>query len=364
MLFFFLLLAFPLLLFFAGLLGFRRYLAGPRLAAYDGVATVERPGAHRSEPSSGQAEVIEMAKMLSSGPTFESPKTRIKRIRKTMDEVFGSTPHDAEVVPVDAGGVPADWVLSETSRPERRLLYIHGGGFVAGSPTSHRSLCAELARRTEASVLAIDYRLVPEHHRLACVRDCRAAYRWILDHGPGDVTGPADTIWIAGDSAGGNLTLVTTAWARDADLRTPDAALAFSPATDGTFGSPSLLDNRRTDPMIGRGLAFLARFRTSTLFFTWLTSRRRPCNPKLSPVFGDLAGLPPILVQASEAEVLLDDARRYVGKAQRQGSPVRLQTWPFMVHVFQGFVEHLEEADEALNEAATFLRAHAATAES
>lgn len=353
--FFLFVLALPLLLVLGGLLGLRRYLAGPSLRPFDGVAEVERPGAHRSEPSDGQEQVIEMAKMLATGPTFEPMKKRIERIRRTMDEVFGAAPYDAEIVPTTAGGVPADWVLHESSRPERRLLYIHGGGFVAGSPTSHRSLCAELARRTQASVLAIDYRLMPEHSRVACVEDCRAAYRWIVEHGPRDTDGPAETLWVAGDSAGGNLTLVTTAWARSSQVRTPDAALAFSPATDSTFGSPSLLANRNTDPMLGRALAFLARFRSSTLFFTWLSARRRPCNPNLSPVFGDLAGLPPVLIQASEAEVLLDDARRYAGRAQRQGSPVRLQTWPFMVHVFQGFVEHLEEADEALDEAARFL---------
>ena len=358
MIFFVYLLLLPLALLLGGLLGLRRFLAGPSLRRYDGLAEIERPGADRSGPSDGQEEVVELAKMLTAGPKMEPLKARVQRIRRTMDEVFGAAPYDAEIVPTNAGGVPADWVLNEASRPERRLLYIHGGAFVAGSPTSHRSLCAELARRTEASVLAIDYRLVPEHHRLACIEDCRAAYRWILDHGPNGA-GPAETVWVAGDSAGGNLTLVTTAWARDADVRTPDAALTFSPATDGTFGSPSLLDNRDTDPMLGKGLAFFARFRSATLFFTWLTARRRPCNPKLSPAFGDLAGLPPILVQASEAEVLLDDARRYAARAQQQGSPVRLQTWPFMVHVFQGFVEHLEEADEALDEAARFLLATA-----
>ena len=355
MLFFLYLLVLPFFLLLGGALGLRRYLAGPSLRRYDGTGEVERPGAHRTEPSSGQEEVVEMAKMLATGPAFASLKERIRRVRRTMDEVFGAAPHDARIVPTDAAGVPADWILHEASRPERRLLYIHGGGFVAGSPTSHRRLCAELARRTKASVLAIDYRLMPEHSRLACVEDCRAAYRWILQNGPDGASGEAETVWIAGDSAGGNLTLVTTAWARGSQVRTPDAALAFSPATDGTFGSPSLLDNRATDPMLGRGLGFLARFRSATLLFTWLTTRRRPCNPKLSPVFGDLADLPPVLIQASEAEVLLDDARRYAAKAQSQGSPVRLQTWPFMVHVFQGFVEHLEEADEALEEAAQFL---------
>jgi epsilon-lactone hydrolase len=211
-------------------------------------------------------------------------------------------------------------------------------------------------------VLAIDYRLMPEHRRSDGIDDCRTAYRWILDNGPDGENGPPDALFVAGDSAGGNLTLMLTAWARDAGLRAVDGAVALSPATDSTFGSPSLTTNVATDPMLGPIFRSMARVpRWLMLWFAVLTNRASPRNPQLSPVYGDLAGLPPTLVQASEDEILIDDARRYANKARAAGSPVELETWHGMVHVWQIFVTTLPEARDAFDEIGAFFERCAPT---
>jgi acetyl esterase/lipase len=237
------------------------------------------------------------------------------------------------------------------------LLYIHGGAYVMGSPRSHRRLTTKLSDLTGAAVLAIDYRLMPEHQRRAGIDDCRTAYRWLLDHGP-QGPAPAAKVWVAGDSAGGNLTLSLIAWVRDAGLRAPDAAVALSPATDATLGSPSLHAHIATDPMLGPLFGRLTRIPRSLLLWgAWLQTRINPRDPLVSPVYGDLSRLPPVLVQASEAEMLRDDARRYVNRAAAAGSPVRLQTWEHMVHVWQIFHPELTEGREALEEVRKFLAA-------
>ena len=237
------------------------------------------------------------------------------------------------------------------------MLYIHGGGFVLGSPKSHRTLTHRFSALTGAAVLAVDYRLMPEHSRMAGIEDCRNAYRWMLENGPHGPE-PARVVFIAGDSAGGNLTLSLVAWVRDQGLRQPDAAVALSPLTDSTLGSPSLKANQRTDAMLGPLLGPLTRVpRVLLLWASWFQNRVNPRNPLVSPVFGDLSGLPPVLIHASEAEMLIDDCRRYVNRARAAGSPVALQTWHHVVHVWHIFNPELAEAREALAHIGRFLAA-------
>ena len=210
-------------------------------------------------------------------------------------------------------------------------------------------------------MLAINYRLLPEHGRRAGIEDCQTAYRWLIDHGPlsGQARSqciPAHKLWVAGDSAGGNLALVLIAWVRDSGLRTPDGAVALSPATDATLASPSLRQHVRTDPMLGPLLGPLSRVpQTALLWAAWLYTRINPRDPLVSPVYGDLSRLPPVLVQSSGAEMLRDDARRYVNRAIAAGSPVQLQTWDHMVHVWQIFHPELPEGRQALDEIQAFL---------
>jgi acetyl esterase/lipase len=164
---------------------------------------------------------------------------------------------------------------------------------------------------------------------------------------------------VAGDSAGGNLTLSLLSWIRDQGLRAPNAAVALSPATDASLGSPSLTGNMATDPMLGPLFKPLAKVpRTVLLWGAWLQTRMRPNHPVVSPVFGDLSGLPPLLLHASESEMLIDDSRRFVNKAAAAGSPVTLQTWNHMVHVWHIYYPQLPEAHQAFAEIGKFLQTH------
>ncbi len=333
------------------------YLKGDDLSAFDR-PTGERFSAGR-EPSVELKAVLASLSGIGDATRGVPRRRRIAALRKYMDGAFADRTLAATSTPVDCAGVPAQWVLVPGADGTRRTLYIHGGAFMMGSPQSHRTLTSRFSEMTGGAVLAIDYRLMPEHPRRAGIEDCRSAYRWMLENGPSGAE-PARAVFVAGDSAGGNLTLSLLAWVRDQGLRAPDAAVALSPATDGTLGSPSLHANLHSDAMLGPLFGPLARVpRALMLWLVWLQARIHPKNPLISPVYGDLSNLPPVLVQASEVEMLFDDSRRYVNRAQAAGSPVRLQTWNHMLHVWQIFDPELPEAREALNEIGRFLAAAA-----
>lgn len=331
------------------------YLRGADLSAFD-----QPVGERRSTGEAASAEfkavlasLGEIAAVIKGTPR----RQHIALLRDYMDNVFPVTETEVQFTAVDAAGVAAEWVLAPGVDSGRRLLYIHGGAYTMGSPKSHRRLTSKFSEIANAAVLAIDYRLMPEHPRLAGIEDCRNAYRWLLDHGPGGPA-PATAIFVAGDSAGGNLTLSLIAWIRDQGLRAPNAAVALSPATDGSLGSPSLKNNLASDPMLGPLFKALAKIPRSLLLWgSWLQNRLPPSDPQVSPVFGNLANLPPLLVHASEAEMLFDDSRRYVNKALAAGSPVTFQTWNHMVHVWQIYHPELPEGREALEEIGKFLQA-------
>jgi epsilon-lactone hydrolase len=331
----------------------RWHLDGRDLSEFDGPT-----GQHfalPSGPSEGHARVVaslgNVDKVLAGVPRSR----QVQVLREYMDQLFPYEGGDATITPADAGGVKAEWVLAPGTDASKRMLYIHGGGFIMGSPRSHRRLTTRFSQLTGGAVLAIDYRLMPEHHRMAGIEDCRNAYRWMLGNGP-DGAGAAAKAWIAGDSAGGNLTLSLIAWIRDADLRAPDAAVALSPATDSTLASPSMRSNVATDPMLGPIFRRLTKVpRSLLLWVTWLQTRINPRDPLISPVRGDLSRLPRVLVQASQAEMLRDDSVRYVNRAVAAGSPVQLQTWDHMVHVWQIFYPDLAEGRDALEAIGKFL---------
>jgi acetyl esterase/lipase len=283
-------------------------------------------------------------------------RQRIRSIRAFMDNLGAQRSYESEIIPLQTPEIRGEWVLPENYDSRRRILYLHGGAFIAGSPVSHRPITDRLARLTGASVFSVDYRLMPEHPRIAGIEDCRRAYRWILENGPaGRET--AEFLVVAGDSAGGNLTLSLLAWVRDQGLRQADAGIALSPATDAVLDAPSLRSNIASDAMLGPAFGKLAKVpNILVLWFSWFSARMLPSDPRISPLRGSLADLPPILVQASDSEMLLDDARRYVAKAQAAESPVMLQTWPDMVHVWQMFTPELPEAEEAYENIAEFIQ--------
>ena len=281
------------------------------------------------------------------------PRTMdIEEARKRFSDMF--TKHvDVTVLDVDISGLSAEWVCATGANPEKRLLYIHGGAFFVGSPRTHRHITAEISRLTGFSVLSIDYRMQPEHRITQCHEDARKAYEWILKNGPSTSSEPS-AIFVAGDSAGGNLTLALIAWARDHGWRKPNGAIAISPLTDITLSGTSWKTNLATDPFLGPGLGRLKSIPVVVRnILSRFTNGKSGNHPHLSPLFGPLKDLPPSLIQASRDEVLYDDAVRYTNKARQAGSDVTLQVWPVMVHVFQGF--DLPEADQAFTLIAKFV---------
>ena len=332
---------------------------GEDLAAWD--HPVERSAHQRftraDGPSPGHRQAAEDIRAMGGEVRGMSQRQRLQFTREFMEQIPAGREFNCEFRPANAGGVPAEWVLAPGANPARRVLYIHGGAFIAGSPNSHRTITSRWSEVTGAAVLSIDYRLMPEHRRSEGITDCRTAYRWILEHGP-DGTAPPERLYVSGDSAGGNLSLALTAWARDTGLRPPDGVVSLSPLTDSTHSGPSIRNNLKTDIMLGPLFGALLKIPRPVLSWLFvLENRFRPIDPAVSPIFGNLDGLPPILIQVSEAEMLLDDARRYVNKARAAGSPARLESWAGLLHVWQIMNPEVPEALEAFDQVALFVHA-------
>lgn len=307
-------------------------------------------------PSPGHNEVLEAIRDMSRSARGLKGKARLMALRKHMDGLSEGREFVSEFRSPEASAPKGEWVLAPGVDTRRRILYIHGGAWVAGSPQSHRSITDRLSKVANAAVFAVDYRLLPEHRYREGLRDCQEAYQWMLDNGP-DGPEPAGFVVVAGDSAGGSHALVLIAWIRDQGLRQADAAVALSPSTDLTLTAPSNRDNIKTDPLLGPTFGSLMRVPLPVLW--WLSffgMRLSPSSPQASPLRGNLENLPPVLIHASDSEMLLDNARRYVNKAKDSGSPVELETWPGMVHVWHMFPDMLPEAEEAFDNIGEFLK--------
>ena len=258
----------------------------------------------------------------------------------------------------EANGVTLDgaWTLVKGADPDKRILYIHGGAMTVGSDISHRPLTYHIAKRTGCAVFAVNYRLMPENSRQATIDDSRAAYLWVLENGP-EGAGKAQTIGLAGDSAGGNLALMVCHWTKSPGIRRPDAVVALSPNTDSTISSPSMKKNLETDLMLQPLLrSVLKTPRTALLWGLRKAYGFNPSNPVISPIFDDLSDLPPTLLQASSSEMLYDDSVRYAAKARAQGSNVVFQSWNNLPHVWQIFDNYLKESHDALDQIGDFFR--------
>ena len=258
----------------------------------------------------------------------------------------------------EANGVTLDgaWTLVKGANPKKRILYIHGGAMTVGSDISHRPMTYNIAKRTGCAVFAVNYRLMPENSRQATIDDSRAAYLWVAENGP-DGPGAAEAIGVAGDSAGGNLTLMVSHWARGDGIRTPDAVVALSPNTDSTISSPSMKKNLETDLMLQPLLRSVLK--TPRPVLLWALRKAygfNPSNPVISPIFDDLSNLPPTLLQASSTEMLYDDSVRYTAKARAQGSDVVFQSWSNLPHVWQIFDHYIKESHHALDQIGDFFR--------
>lgn len=238
------------------------------------------------------------------------------------------------------GGIPCEWHRPQQDNGQV-WLYLHGGGYLLGSPATHRALCGALARQCGLSVCAIDYRLAPESRYPAPLIDTLAAYQALLDQGY-----RADQIIIGGDSAGGHLSLTTALELKERSQPLPRALVCFSPVTDLSF--EHMHEPPAGDPMISRAWIEQARGLTAQ-------PGADPHKASLSPVFADLAGLPPLLLQVGEDEVLLNDSLRLAERAQSAGVAVRLERYPGCWHVFQAHVGVLHVADLAIQRVADFL---------
>ncbi len=312
-------------------------------------------GMRTDESVEHKAIVTKISEELANTPKLGF-KEQIKMMREQADARGLAFNINAEVRPADAGGVAAEWVIAPNADLNRRMLYIHGGGYMVGSPKSHRLITSRMSEISNSAILVVDYRLIPEHSRLAGLEDMRTAYVWMINNAA-DGERDADIVMIAGDSSGGSMALATIAWVRDEGLRAANAVIALSPQTDITLSSPSLINNTETDVLQGKSFGPIVK--TPSVFrlgFSYFMHRINPSKPIVSPLLGDLSDLPPTLIQASEAEMFLDDAVRYVNKANAHGSKAVLQTWPFMMHVWHAF--KVPEANEAYSEIEAFIEAH------
>lgn len=240
-------------------------------------------------------------------------------------------------------GMPCEWVVAPGADPDLRLLYLHGGGYVSGSGAHYLSLAGHISAAAQCAVLLPDYRLAPEHRFPASIDDCICAHAWMMAAGPYGAA-PATATFIAGDSAGGGLTLATLLALRDRCLPLPTAGIPMSACSDLTLASNSI--RSEVDPICSA--------RCMPVFAELYLGEADPRNPLASPVFGNYAGIPPLLIQVGEHEMLRDDSVRVAAKARADGVAVKLEVWPGMVHVFQ--VRELPESYEAIEHIAHFMR--------
>ncbi|MGZ5913022.1 MAG: alpha/beta hydrolase [Reyranella sp.] len=289
------------------------------------------------------AQLDSLVTLLRSRPAPETPDVAEVRARfEKMGEFLGGAP-DGKCEKVDAGGVPAEWVTAPGCDPARAVLYLHGGGYVIGSINTHRRLAYDISAASGARVLVIDYHLAPEHPFPAAVDDAATAWRWLLQQGFA-----TSRLAIAGDSAGGGLTLATLVNLRDRKLGLPACAVAISPWVDLEGVGDSITARAAQDPMVQKdGLLWMAG-----LYLNGKDAK----TPLAAPLHAELKGLPPILVQVGTAETLLDDATRIAEKLHAAGVDVRLAIWPNMLHVFPLFAPILSEGRDGCLEIGSFIR--------
>jgi acetyl esterase/lipase len=281
----------------------------------------------------------------------------IEKSRAWMIEYAQVHPSTQEIVAdvrrIDLAGVACEWLLAKGADPDKRLLYIHGGGWTSGSLETHRPLSARISQASGAAVLAVHYRLAPEHPFPAGLDDCVHAYRWLRANGPNGPA-PARAIFIAGDSAGGNLTFATLLACKERGLPQPTGAIPLSASTDFAASGESFRTRAAADPILAAAAAGIPAIGAA-----YTQGRADPASPLCSPLNGDLRGLPPLLVQVGDAEVLLDDSTRIAAKAKDAGVDVTLHVYPEMPHVWQLFAPFLPEATAAIEEIGAFVRKHA-----
>jgi len=268
-----------------------------------------------------------------------------QEMRPVLERLFTDFPSARQVKcePVSAGGVKAEWITAANAAADRAILYLHGGGYIMGSINTHRELIARLSKAAQARILALDYRLAPEHPFPAPGEDATAAYRWMLAQGF-----KPSRIAVAGDSAGGGLTVAALVAFRDAGLPMPAAGIPISPWVDLEAIGESMKTRSSQDPIVKpEMIREIARV---------YLAGQNPRSPLAAPLYADLHGLPPLLIHVGDAEALLDDSKRLAERAKAAGVDVTLEVWPEMPHVWHLFAHFLPEGQQAIDRAGEFVR--------
>lgn len=282
--------------------------------------------------------------------TPETPEEELERyalrLREQLERFANITPLPdwASFEEADAP-VPGEWVVSERSEDRRVILHLHGGAYLMGSPRTHRGLGAALARVARARVFLPDYRLAPEHLFPAALEDAVASYRWLLEEAGVDPRGIA----VSGDSAGGGLGVALLLEARQEGLPLPSCYVGMSPWTDLAGTGESMRERDAMDPWLSAKLVVPAA--------KGYAGEASLDDPRVSPLYGDLSGLPPMLVHAGTHEILYDDGRRLVERAREAGVQADFGAWDGMWHVFHAF-PGVPESRWALREIGAFIRRH------
>ncbi|HEY6395089.1 MAG TPA: alpha/beta hydrolase [Candidatus Binataceae bacterium] len=286
-----------------------------------------------------------IVQMLRAGPQVDTPS--VEQNRAVLEQMANFLPADPDITrePIKAGSVPAEWVSAPGADSSRSVLYLHGGGYVMGSINTHRALAGRISRAAQARVLIVDYRLAPEHPFPAAFDDSVAAYKWLLAKS----FAPAK-ISIAGDSAGGGLTVATLVAIRDQKLPQPGAGVCLSPWIDLEGNGESMETKAAEDPVLQKpGLLAMAKH---------YLGGKDARTPLAAPLYADLAGLPPLLIQVGTAETLLDDSTRLAERAHQAGVRVTYEPYQKMIHVFQLFAPILDEGKQAIDKIGEFVRAN------
>jgi len=283
--------------------------------------------------------------MLRSTHNIADLSIEERRAQMENDFTQFQLPMDVRCDSVDAGGVPAEWITTPGVVAERVIYYLHGGGYVMGSVNTHREMVSRLSRAANARVLILNYRLAPENPFPAAVDDSTTAYRWLLSIG----VDPTQLV-IAGDSAGGGLTVAALVALRDAGEPLPRAGVCISPWVDLECLGESMATKADIDPMVTRDSVLM-------LAKAYLGDAN-PRTPLASPLYADLAGLPPLLIQVGTTEALFDDAKRLADRARAAGVDVILEPWDDMIHVWHLFAAILPEGQQAIDRIGEFVRQH------
>lgn len=305
-------------------------------------------------PSAQYDEVV--AAMRAQADSMIGAELSVEQQREAMEAGFAfPLDDDITLIEVNANGVPAEWTSVPGADPTRRLLYVHGGGYVLGSIKTHRRLVADICQAAGCVALSLDYRLAPEHPFPAALDDALAGLEYIWEHGP-DGPSEASAVFVGGDSAGGGLTLAALLAARDRGLRAPTAGIGLSPWADLAAGPEELSAFGTDDPTIPDNMVAITASQEWAAMYAGDADRK---DPLISPVFADYDSICPLLLQAGSVEMICRDTERVAVRAREAGVEVVEEIWPDMFHVWQGFAPMLPEGQQAIDRIGEFIDQHA-----